>query len=96
MFNVFFSIDEKQRPELNSALVFVPLDCNRPSMITYFCSIYNMQEHAHIVATSRKKLTLDNNNILCYTLNIHLVFTHDFGSTIFSCNAVKIGTVSVT
>ena len=63
-------------------------------MITYFCSIYNMQEHAHIVATSRKKLTFDNNNILCYTLNIHLVFTHDFGSTIFSCNAVKIGTVS--
>ena len=55
-----------------------------------------MEQHAHIVAKSRKKLTFDNNNSSRYTLNIHLVFTHDFRSTILSRDAVKIGTVSVT
>ena len=83
------------RPELNSALFFVLLNYSRSSMITYFYSTYNNEQHAHTVAKARKELTFDNNTSR-YTLNIHLVFTHDFRSTILFRNAVKIGTVSVT
>ena len=54
-----------------------------------------MEQHAHTVVKARKELTFDNNTSR-YTFNIHLVFTHDFRSTILSRNAVKIGTVSVT
>jgi len=70
------------------------LDFYRSSMIIYFYSIHNTEQHAPTMAKARKKLTFDNSSR--YTLNVHLVFTHDFRSTILSGNAVKIGTMSVT